>query len=131
MTRIQSDLVQVHVGPRHMRQAKMTWGMGGEVWQAHAKSQLLDNLRPGDQSQRMRGIAMRLRQKEGAASGGECASLLQVRFQKATRHLAIPNHALSSILGMLRSHSDLALGEVNITQFERHQLFAPQRSIVS
>src|SRR5439155_18068287 len=60
MTCIQSDLVQVHVGPRHMSQAKMTWGMGGEVWQTHTKSKLLDNLRPGDQSQGMRGIAMRL-----------------------------------------------------------------------
>src|SRR6266567_2649456 len=117
MTRIQRDLVQVHVGPRHMGQAKMTWGMGGELWQTHTNSELLDNLRPGDQSQGMRGIAMRLGQKERVALGGECFSAWQIRFQKAAGHLAITNDALSSILRMLRSHSDLAIGEVKITEF--------------
>ena len=69
MTSVEGDLMQVHVCPCQMGQAKMAGGMGGKLWETSALCHLLHNLGPGHQSQGTGGIPMRLWQEEGATLG--------------------------------------------------------------
>jgi len=68
MTGVEGNLVQVHVCPGHMGQAKMSWCMSSKLWETNPLSHLLHNLGPRHQSKGTGGIAMRFGQEEGPRS---------------------------------------------------------------
>jgi hypothetical protein len=128
MASVEGDLMQIHVCPGHMGQAKMSRRMGRKWWETDPLCHLLHNLGPGHQSQGTSSIPMRLGQEEGTTLGGERSSVVHVRFQQAAGYLAIADDALSSILGMFGANPDLAIGDIKVTDLKGNQLFTTQGS---
>src|SRR5438105_3466548 len=129
MASIQCNLMQVHLGSCKMGQAQMTGGMGAQAWQLTPLSQSLDNFGPHDQRKWLSGISARFGQEECSLHRAECSSSAYVRGQEAARHLAVPDHALSSALGMLSTNSDLLIGKIEIGKVQRHQFLTTECAI--
>ena len=69
MTRVEGDLVQIHVGAGQVGQAKMSRRMGRKLWEAGSLRHVLHNLGPGHQGKRTGGIAMGFGQKKRTRLG--------------------------------------------------------------